>query len=247
MKNQPNRIQIAQENRSDRRGFTLVELLVVITIIVLLATVVVFMTRKIRDKAFQANALSTLRQVAAYNVAYSTENNGDINTLRDGNDPKEGGGGAWVKNTYWGRLQPYLFADVTTNDQKQLNKELHLRLDQLFSSPDADKMTNTVISGSRVYHDTSGLPVPFGFNRNLYKWGQFLKASSFGDPSQVLYSTYGFYFFNEEDGKKYEPRPIEGAAVKNNIYYLENQSALASFLDGHVEAIQAPIPERRFK
>ena len=53
--------------------------------------------------------------------------------------------------------------------------------------------------------------------------------------------------FNEADGQTYVPRPTDGSMPKNNIYYLESQSALAAFLDGHVESIQAPIPDRKFK
>ena len=108
-------------------------------------------------------------------------------------------------------------------------------------------MVGTVIHRSRIYHDGSGLPVPLAFNANLHKWGQFLKVSSFSDPSQILYAAYGFGMFNEADGQTYVPRPTDGSMPKNNIYYLESQSALAAFLDGHVESIQAPIPDRKFK
>lgn len=247
MKNKPNRIGISNKNQNLDRGFTLVELLVVITIIAVLAGLVIAITRNIRAKAYQANAMSSLRQVAAFSIAYSIENTGDINTLRYVGDPKEGGGGAWVKNSFWGRLQPYLFPDATSTNQNKLKTDLNQRLDGLFSTTDSDKMVNTVISGTRIYHDGSGLPVPLAFNANLVKWGQFLKVSSFDDPSQILHAVYGFGMFNEADGKEYSPMPTAGSPVVNNIYYLQDRKALASYLDGHIESVQAPIPDRKFK
>lgn len=229
------------------RGFTLLELLVSITIIIVLAAVVFVVTGKIKAKAQQANAMSSLRQVAAFNMAYSTENNGDINTMRWGGDPKEGGGNKWVSNTFWGRLQPYLFPDLTETNQKKLAAEIEQRLDQLFNTSDSDTMAGTVISGARIYHDTSGLPVPIAFNTNLHKWGTFLKVSSFGDPSLVLYATYGFGFFTKAHGQAYTPMPRDNSMPENKIYYLDNRQALAAFLDGRVDMISPPMPDRNFE
>lgn len=229
------------------RGFTLMEVLVVITIVVVLAGLILMIVSNVRKKAHQANALSSLRQVAAVSTAYSIENNGDINTLRWVGDPKEGGGNSWVRNSFWGRLQPYLFPEVSITDQRKLKEELERRLDNLFNTPDSNTMANTMLQGARIYHDGSGLPVPIGFNSNLHKWGQFLKVSSFSDPGSVIYAAYGYGFFNEEDGKSYVPIPKDKTIPKNNIFYQDDRRALASFLDGHIEQIGTPIPKRRFE
>jgi prepilin-type N-terminal cleavage/methylation domain-containing protein len=247
MKTKQNLLDITRLNGKRSRGFTLVEVLVVITVIVVLAGLVVVLTRNIKNKAYQANAMSSLRQVAAYNVAYANENNGDINTMRWVGDPKEGGGGSWVRNSFWGRLQPYIFPSIETNNQPQLAKEIKQHLSELLLSSDVDKMAGTVIQGTKVYHDGSGLPVPFAFNKNLHQWGQFLKVGSFGNQSMVLYATYGFGFFDEQDGKSYVPMPRDGSMPGNNIFYMDDRKALASFLDGHVEVIAPPIPDRNFK
>ena len=246
MKNKPMRTSFPSSYPIRRNGFTLIEVLVVITIILVLATAIFMVTRSIKSKAYQANALNSLRQVAAFNVAYYTENNGDINTLRYPGAAKEGKPN-WVSDTFWGRLQPYMFPDISTSNQKTLNGELSLRLDQLFSTSDSGKMVNTVISGSKVYHDGSGLPVPFAFNTSLYEYTKFRKVSEFSDPSQILYFTYGFAMCDEADGRNADPRPLDGSKPTNNIYYMEDKAALATFLDGHVESLKAPIPDRRFK
>ena len=245
MKAKSNPIDAATRTPIRRKGFTLIEVLVVITIIIVLALLAFTVSRRIRASAYKANALSSLRQVAAFNVLYSTENNGDINTMRYGD--KYEGKPNWVKNTFWGRLQPYLLPDATASNM-ELKKMFDQRLDQLFSTPDADTMVNTALSGSKIYHDTSsGIATPLAFNVNLVKWGEFLKVSSVGDTSQILWAAYGYYMFNEEDGKAYVPRPLDRSKPTNSIYYLEDRSVLAAFLDGHIETLSAPIPARRFK
>lgn len=246
MKAHPNRIASSPRKPNRVRGFTLVELLITITIIIVLAALVLTVSRKMKNMAAKAIALSSLRQIAVFNTAYSTENDGDINTMRFGGDPKEGGGAVWVQNTFWGRLQPYLFPDAQTTNQSQLGKNLKQRMAQLFNTPNVDKMTNTVINGARIYHDTSGLAVPIAFNTNLVPWGKFVKTSSL-DGSQILWATYGFGLFTEAHGKTYVPKPTDGTSGKSNIYFLDDRTAIAAFVDGHMEPVQAPIPSRRFK
>lgn len=228
-------------------AFTLMEILVVITIVVVLAGVVLMIVSNVRKKANEANSLASLRQVAAINTVYSIENNGDINTLRWPRDPKEGGSGGWAKNSYWGRLQPYLFPDISINDQRKFKDEMDRRLDILFNTKDASTMSQTMLQGAKIYHDSSGLPLPFGFNSNLYKWEQSVKVSSFSDPTSVIYVAYGYGLFNEEDGKAYAPIPRDKSIPTNNIYYTEDRKALAAFLDGHIEHVSPPIPSRRFE
>jgi prepilin-type N-terminal cleavage/methylation domain-containing protein len=257
MKHTTTRNGNARMNPPRPHGFTLVELLVVITIIVILAAVVVVMTGKIKAKAYQVNAISSLRQVAAYSAAYSAENNGDINMLRYPSTAKEGTP-SWIKNTFWGRLQPYMFPEISTSEAA-LQKDIKKRLDGLFktdtaagsaSDPKGIPMQGTVVSGSRMYRDSSGLAIPFGFNTNLLTYSTtapFTKISSFSDPSQVIYATYGFGLFSETDGQTYVKRPTTNTKPSNNIYYLDDGKALCAFLDGHIESLSPPIPARKFR
>jgi prepilin-type N-terminal cleavage/methylation domain-containing protein len=226
------------------RGFTLVELLVVITIVAVLAGLTLVTLRNIRSKAYQANAMSSLRQVAAFNLAYATENNGDINTLRWPTDKLEGPN--WVRNSHWGRLQPYIFPDATGSD-KVLQKAIKQGLDGLFNTDTAKQMAGTALAGARIYRDKSSLALPFAFNKNLVPFEKFAKTSGYSDPSRVLYFTYGNGMFDAEDGKAYAPMALTGEPIVSNIYYFADKKAQGVFLDGHIESLQAPIPGWKFE
>ena len=233
-----------QKNHAATAGFTLVELLVVILIIAVLATLAIYASRNVKQKAYQVKALNSIRQVSAFNTAYSTENNGDINVLLDTTDPRTAGG--YITKNYWGRLAPYIFPDVSLANNGTTGTQLKQRLNSLFSTPDSKLMTDTIQQGSGVYADGSGLPVPFAFSTYIYKWNNYLKVASFSDPSQTLYMTFGFYRFNEADGATYAPMPLKGTPRSNNIDYLPNRTGIFTFLDGHVESLSVPIPKRRF-
>jgi prepilin-type N-terminal cleavage/methylation domain-containing protein len=257
MKNPLMRIGRPLRNRNHDRGFTLIELLVVIVMIGALAALLFSLIGKMRDKAYHVNALTSMRQVGIGCVAFSAENNGDINVLKwssPSKDPAEGdiadnNTKFHVNNSFWGRLQPYLFtgAPVTTTlgEQAELGKQIKQALDGMFNTPDAYVMSKTFLSKATIARDGSGLPVPLSFNNNLNAWGSFLKVSAFSDPSQVFYATYGWGSFGEADGQAYVAIPPSPA--RRPIYYLSDRKALMMFLDGHVEPVSPPMPSRRFK
>ena len=227
------------------RGFTLVELLIVIAIIAALAVLTLAFVRSSQDKAYQVTAINSMRQVATANVSYATDNNGDINVLLEVSDPR--GAGEVVTNSFWGRLMPYLFSGTTSSDQTGLKNEIKLRLDSLFGTPDSNFMTKTFQAGTKIHRDGADLPVPFAFNTHVYESGKYLKIHSFQDPSKILYMSYGFTFFDEADGKSYSPLPKGSTARTNEIDWFSNKTTPFMFLDGHIEILSPPIPDRRFK
>lgn len=235
-----------------RQGFTLVELLVTITIIIVLAAMVFVVTGKIRANAQQANAVSALRQIGIANVGYYTENNGAINVIRDSGEwgQYEGNGIKYASNSFIGRMAPYLFASLTTTNEKVFAAEVKSSLNALFNTTDPKTMAGTLFSGVPVTTDGSGISNPISVNSELRPdWGKnnpLLRVSSFGNPSEILYLTYGRYYFDPLQGSAYSPLPLPGDR-RRTIYYLPNRKGVFSFLDGHVEMLSPPIPERLFK
>lgn len=106
-------------------------------------------------------------------------------------------------------------------------------------------MAGTFQQGTRIYHDGSGLPVPFAFNVNLAPWNQYMKTSRVSNSSQTAYMTFGWYRFSETDFASYYPRPTSGSRTNQRIDYFNDKTACVIFLDGHMEILPPPVPARR--
>jgi prepilin-type N-terminal cleavage/methylation domain-containing protein len=233
--------------RAAGRGFTLIELLIVIAIIGILAALAFPMVQSARARANEAKAVSSMRSVLQANALYATENNGQIAILRWEDEKKIVGNQKFVSNSFWGTLQPYLFPEIKATDQKQLAAQILAKLKTLFGTPDVSKMTGTPFAGAKIYTDTAPLPVPFAFNSYLHTWNDWVRQQQVYSLPLSIYMAFGFHFFDEADGQTYEPMPKAGQAVVNNIYYLPSKQAIAGFLDGRVEYLQPPIPDKMVK
>jgi len=228
------------------RAFTLLEILVVIAIISILTALALSVMGRATQSARQAKAVVPLRDCAAAGLVYSAQNNGQINTEKWPGDANEGQNGQYVSDSFWGRLQPHIFPQFTGGTQAQQGVELKQRIGELFSTQNSDKMTGTILQGGSIYHDSTGLPVPFAFNKYLYQWNKWVTINDAGGPSQVIYMTYGSGFFGETDACQYVKWPTDGSKPLNPILYLPNQKAMVVFLDGHVEMLGSPIPKTLF-
>ena len=232
--------RLSQTRQTRAVGFTLVELLVTITIIATLAALSFVVTQRVRERARIVNALSSLRQVASFHLAYSSENQSCINT----------GGGILVgpdgAQNFWERFQPYFIPRMETTQGPAEKQEILRSLNAVLNTTDAETMANTAFSGPKIFHDGRGLPIPFSFNKNIYNGKYLVKMSQVQNPEQVFYAVYGRFVFTEADGKAYAPMPTNGTIPANKIFYLSDKKALATFLDGHVESISPPFSERAY-
>jgi prepilin-type N-terminal cleavage/methylation domain-containing protein/prepilin-type processing-associated H-X9-DG protein len=229
-------------------GFTLIELLVVVAIIGVLASLIFSGVQGAMKSSAQTKSVAAIRSVLQANTLYANDNKGQIVILRDeGEKLMLNPGGKWVGNTFWGTLQPYLFTGITTTNQSQLGQEILAQLNKLFGSPNLAKMTGTPFAGARIYGDTSGLPVPFSFNKYLRTWNDWVRQQQVYSLPSTIYVTYGIYYFDEADAQTYQPMAKVGETVVNNIYYLPSKRAIAGFLDGHVALMAPPIAEKHVK
>lgn len=230
--------------RSTIRAFSLVEIIVVVAILAVLVVLAIPTLGRMRKSAAEVKSVSVMKSVLQGCVLYSTDNMGQINTLKWESDSLER---PWVAGTFWGRVAPYLFTMPRITDQKQLQTQLMTQLKTLFGT-DPRNMKGTPFEGVKIYGDTAAVGLPFAFNKYMYEFyrpGQndgWVTQLQIPRPASTVYMTYGSAFFDEDDGKAYEPMPKDGSKPVNNIFYLPSKAAVAGYLDGRVEMITAPIP-----
>jgi prepilin-type N-terminal cleavage/methylation domain-containing protein/prepilin-type processing-associated H-X9-DG protein len=94
----PHRVHDIQRPRLNA-GFTLIEMLVVIAIIALLASIIVPATQKALHRAQSTKSLSNLQQIGQAVMLYAVENKGDFPLLnRDNRRPNAEKSFFWVQN-----------------------------------------------------------------------------------------------------------------------------------------------------
>ncbi|MDX6765305.1 MAG: type II secretion system protein [Candidatus Methylacidiphilales bacterium] len=232
--------------KNNTSAFTLIELLVVVVIIGLLAALVVPALNKAQKKAAETKSVAVMRAVLAANSLYAGENNGQIVTIRWDTDSLTN---PYVSASFWGRLQPYLFPEITTTNQAQLSTQIKSKLNTLFGT-DVSSMKGTPFYGPKLYGDKSGLPVPFATNSYLYEFTKpaendgWIRIQQIYSAPSTIYLTYGYAMFDEADAETYVDLPKNNARPTNNIFYLPSRRTIAGFLDGRVEYLTPPIAEK---
>ncbi|HET6247900.1 MAG TPA: prepilin-type N-terminal cleavage/methylation domain-containing protein [Tepidisphaeraceae bacterium] len=83
----PARIKQTKQSIPSHRGFTLIEILVVITIVVVLLALLLPVVSAARENARRASCLSNVRQLTAAWLAYSITNNSDLVSANTGGPP----------------------------------------------------------------------------------------------------------------------------------------------------------------
>lgn len=86
---------LKNRHRNDRKGFSLVELMVVIAIIVILVFLSFVGISRARASARSAVCTSNLRQIGSAMIAYTIDNNGQLPPLEDRTGPDNGLRGIW--------------------------------------------------------------------------------------------------------------------------------------------------------
>jgi prepilin-type N-terminal cleavage/methylation domain-containing protein/prepilin-type processing-associated H-X9-DG protein len=103
------------KNHSSNRGFTLVEILVVIAIIVVLAVIAVSASRALMARSHAVNCAANLRQIGVATMAYAGDNH---MTLPVTSHQRRQGGKSWTLT-----LQPYASGTIAFKCADDKNKE----------------------------------------------------------------------------------------------------------------------------
>lgn len=223
-----------------KRGFTLVELLVVIAIIAVLAVLVFTLAPRVRDHAITATDTGKFRQVGALLADIAQENNGIIPHGNLAKDPATGGflypkadipgtGDRW---TFHELLDRFLPPPPGFNSASIYNYQLRKGSDSIFSSKAAKPW--------KGYNPASGYKLPgplwFSFNRNLPNPKWVGRTSRVPDPARIV-------ICGETNHLGGTMRPQQDATFSDNVetrYRVSRagNTALYLFLDGHVERLK---------
>ncbi len=226
-----------KRNRSTLKGFTLVELLVVIVIIATLAALSFMGFGKIRASADANRAMASLRQLQVANTSYSTENNGKYcpvyGTDENGNANYKL---FWFINpTYLGLLTGGDFSDLS---QQTRNRNIPTSL------------MDPMVFRKKKYNFNE-LPASYGMNHEVNgNWGQksteaSVLVSSVVNPSATCafisatdwIAKYTGRFIWRNAGGKDTVNATEGQTPDGKIAYRHGGKAIVVYYDGHVGTV----------
>jgi prepilin-type N-terminal cleavage/methylation domain-containing protein/prepilin-type processing-associated H-X9-DG protein len=228
-KNNPMKSSLS--NSRDRRGFTMVEILVVILIIAVLAAVTFTGTRKLMDSAASTRTMSNYRQLAAIGQTFSSENNGWI--IHEAKLQIDGENRNW-----WQHMLVTMSPDLASNaNHKNSIGDNFGRSSGLFGDPKAlKKAKNSLPTSGHNSYRTYAYNNRIGMYRpdepGSMAWGTGVRFTYQVEvPNKLILFTHKIL-----GGTSYSRLLQPEDFSKGEVYFdLHGGSALVGFYDGHVE------------
>ena len=221
------------KRRPDRRsGFTLVELLVVITIILVLAALSVMGFKRMREKADVVTTVKRIRGFTEANALYATDHNGKYVSVFAFDEDGQG-----AVQWHYNRA----FLEALIGDKQELeNYEVFEGIDGL---PEQVLDPIVIRSKKRFW---SRISASFGYNSENMSggsWGQPGTARSH-TISSVSYPDEACAFITATDwlvvhsgALLWENSPVEGKTENSKIAYRHQGKAVVAYYDGHAGLI----------
>ncbi len=217
-------------------GFTLVELMVVIAILALLATLIFSGYGFARDQGLAAAAISHSRTISLAQQLFMSDFDGAINGVGNSSHPQAG----TAVNEQW-RLVPYMI-DVPWRD---LDWDRHVLPTwralwdraiplELFDDPDGDRYA--IAYNSEFTLEASGSPP------ELHADTRFRRIFNYQRPRTTIHHVTGHQEFTVGHMDAPSQLPMPESGMRQGIYFPHKERTVATFLDGRVELLRFPIP-----
>ena len=214
------------------RGFTLVELLVVITIIVVLAALSVIGFKRMREKADVVTTVKRIRGFTEANTLYATDHNGKYVPVFAFDEDGQGA-------VQWHYNRAYLEALIGDWEEFE-NYEVFEGIDGL---PE-QVLDPIVIRAKKRYW--SRISASFGYNAENMPgggWGQPGTArahtiSSVRSPEETCaFITATDWLVLHSGALLWENSPVEGKTENSKVAYRHQGNAVVAYYDGHTSLV----------
>lgn len=209
-----------------RKGFTLIELMVVITIVVVLASLAFMGFSRLKKQGYRAASMNNLRQLQAANQTYAAENNGIYVQAwsfdEDGNQNPQ----KWnVNEEFLGYLRGEVSPDAPTSVRRSVPEAL---LDPLVVRTRASRWDRLEKSyGLNITTLEGGSNNTPGSKRQI-------KTTQLVSPSRTFSFITGQNPFIAYSGR-YTYNGTENNTGNTTTAYRHDGKAIAVFFDGHTE------------
>ncbi|QTN32911.1 prepilin-type N-terminal cleavage/methylation domain-containing protein [Akkermansiaceae bacterium] len=203
-------------------GFTLVELLVTISIIVVLAALIFFAIPRVGTAAGRANSTDNLHKLQLANGLYASDNNGRyVSTFTQDSDGKTGG--LWDRNSDF--LDLYVGVSRPTSGKSQESRVSPNYLDSIAYKARAsgyDTLKASYGMVSKENYSSGNSDVDSGYR--MAELTSPAQTAAFVTAVNWLVQYGGRFSWKGEEGKVNAPA----------IAYRHNGKALVAYYDGHV-------------
>jgi prepilin-type N-terminal cleavage/methylation domain-containing protein/prepilin-type processing-associated H-X9-DG protein len=220
-----------RNSASLRRGFTLVELMVVIVIIAVLASLVFMGARRLKDKAAMVTAMNNMKQVVTGAQTFSSENNGAIMDT-------------WQTESNGQKRQWSEHILVTMDSSLAKGQAYKTEIGDTFARKLGIFSDPAALNNAKSKLDKNGHNSwrTFGYNNRLGSfnpkepgqspWKQGAKYTrQVISPTKLIYYTQ-----NKSSGSRFEYFSQPGDAKNGKVDFdLHNGKSTVAFFDGHVE------------
>jgi prepilin-type N-terminal cleavage/methylation domain-containing protein len=207
-----------------RRGFTLVELLVVITIIGVMAAIAIGTTVRMREQAFKANSLRNISQLQIANASYAADHSGNYVPIYAYDDKG-------VRLGFW--YQDTKFLSNLAGDIRDASGE------PVRSAP-VSMLDPKVVRGKRSFHHS--MAASYGMNDNGIAGAHGPGVAPAHNVNRVPNPSESMAFATATDyrttyNSRFNWKGVDGKTSDGGIAYRYGDKALVVYFDGHVSEV----------